>query len=71
MVKTIRIIIEHDTDYPGEVLIHLEHGASGCFDYGVQETCAAAEIALEDAKNEALALIADCGFIPGKEEELA
>lgn len=63
MVKTIKIIIEHDTDYPGEALIRLEHGSSGCVDYGIQTTLAEAYNALEDAKNEAHALLEDCGYI--------
>lgn len=69
MTKTISIIVEHDTDYPGEVMIHLAHGTSGCFDYGVQKTLTDAYNALEDAKNEALALMEDCGFIPAEKED--
>ena len=59
MLKTITITIEHDTDFPGEVLICLKHGASGCMDYGLQKTDGEALETLMTASYEALALVED------------
>ena len=62
MIKTITITVEHDTDYPGEVLICLKHGRSGCIDYGPQKTEAEALEALTNASYEALALVEDYDY---------
>ena len=59
MIKTVSIVVEHDTDYPGEVLIHLKHGPSGCIDYGLHTGEADALEALTVASYEVLALIED------------
>lgn len=59
MIKTITITIEHDTDFPGEMLISLKHGASGCMDYGVQQADGDALETLMTACYEALALVED------------
>jgi hypothetical protein len=59
MIKTVSIVIEHDTDYPGEVLICLKHGVCGCMDYGLQKTSDEALETLLTASYEAMALIED------------
>ena len=62
MIKTITITIEHDTDFPGEVLISLKHGKCGCMDYGLQNTEADALETLMTASYEALALVEDYDY---------
>ena len=59
MIRTITITLEHDTDYPGEVLIDLKHGKSGCIGYGLQKTDGEALETLMTASYEALALVED------------